>query len=310
MPREAPLTAPIIEHFLTRKPLRTGSLIVTLFGDSIAPRGGSVWIGSLINVLAPLGISARSVRTSVFRLVQDGTLDNQAVGRRSFYSLTAQGRAQFDAATLKIYTPPEGNWDGQWCLILIGHLAPQKRAVLRQTLGWLGFGQLSPDTLAHPRPNRTKLQQQLQHLLLADEIVMFDARVADESNPNNRNQVVAQTWNVSHLENAYHQYLDLFEPILPTLQDGITLDAEDAFYIRSFMIHEYRKIVLRDPDLPTALLPMNWPGDRAYAMTQALYRSLVDPSEHYIDHHLVNHEGPLPAVQASFEARFGGLITR
>jgi phenylacetic acid degradation operon negative regulatory protein len=81
------LTARLFDHFATRKPLRTGSLIVSIFGDSVAPRGGVVWIGSLIEVLAPLGISQRLVRTAVFRLVQDGILTNEQVGRRSFYTL-------------------------------------------------------------------------------------------------------------------------------------------------------------------------------------------------------------------------------
>ena len=68
----AGFTQPLIEHFKRRKPLRTGSLIVTIFGDSVAPRGGVVSLGSLIGVLDPLGISHRLVRTAVYRLVQEG----------------------------------------------------------------------------------------------------------------------------------------------------------------------------------------------------------------------------------------------
>ena len=32
----------LIERFQQRRPLRTGSLIITLFGDAIVPRGGAV----------------------------------------------------------------------------------------------------------------------------------------------------------------------------------------------------------------------------------------------------------------------------
>ena len=51
------LSTPLIQHFNARTPLRAGSLIVTVFGDCIAPRGGTVWLGSLIEVLSHLGIS-------------------------------------------------------------------------------------------------------------------------------------------------------------------------------------------------------------------------------------------------------------
>ena len=55
--------------------LRAKSLVMTVFGDAIAPRGGSVWLGSLISLLDPLGISERLVRTSVFRLTEEGWLE-------------------------------------------------------------------------------------------------------------------------------------------------------------------------------------------------------------------------------------------
>jgi phenylacetic acid degradation operon negative regulatory protein len=37
----------LVAEFRSRRTLRTGSLITTVFGDSIAPRGGTVWLGSL-----------------------------------------------------------------------------------------------------------------------------------------------------------------------------------------------------------------------------------------------------------------------
>lgn len=34
----------------------------------------------------------------------------------------------------------------------------------------------------------------------------------------------------------------------------------DAFTARILLIHHYRRVVLRDPLLPSALLPADWPG--------------------------------------------------
>ncbi|WP_308621985.1 hypothetical protein [Massilia sp. Se16.2.3] len=63
-----------IGHFLSLEPPRSKSLVMTVMGDAIAPHGGAAWLGSLIELLAPLGVTDRLVRTSVFRLVQEGWL--------------------------------------------------------------------------------------------------------------------------------------------------------------------------------------------------------------------------------------------
>ena len=61
-------------------PPRAPSLIVTVWGDALAPHGGAVVLPGLIGLLAPFGINERLVRTSVFRLARDGWL---AAQRRS-----------------------------------------------------------------------------------------------------------------------------------------------------------------------------------------------------------------------------------
>ena len=73
----------LVDEFRSRPTLRAGSLITTVFGDSIAPRGGTVWLGSLISAMAEFGIKERLVRTSVFRLAKDGWLEYNQFGRRS-----------------------------------------------------------------------------------------------------------------------------------------------------------------------------------------------------------------------------------
>src|SRR5256884_4766152 len=61
----APLPAPVralLRNFRAQRPLRGGSLLITVFGDSIAPRGGAVTLGSLIRLAAPFGLTERLVR--------------------------------------------------------------------------------------------------------------------------------------------------------------------------------------------------------------------------------------------------------
>ena len=124
----------LVDEFRARPTLRTGSLITTVFGDAIAPRGGTVWLGSLIRVMAGFGINERLVRTSVFRLARDGWLESRLIGRRSYYSLTAEGRERFSQATHRIYGEPVGEWDGNWCLLLLSALDTPAKEQLRKEL--------------------------------------------------------------------------------------------------------------------------------------------------------------------------------
>ena len=46
-----------LDAFSQQRRIRAGSLIISAFGDAIYPRGGRIWLGSLIRLLKPLGIA-------------------------------------------------------------------------------------------------------------------------------------------------------------------------------------------------------------------------------------------------------------
>src|SRR5205823_13335974 len=102
----APLPAPVralLRNFRAQRPLRGGSLLITVFGDSIAPRGGAVTLGSLIRLAAPFGLTERLVRTSVARLARQGWLAGKRSGRRSEYRFTRTGTERFEQPNRRIY---------------------------------------------------------------------------------------------------------------------------------------------------------------------------------------------------------------
>ena len=70
-----------LNQTLENDPPRAKSLCVTLIGDAIEPHGGSLWLSDLIQLVAPLGINERLLRTSVFRLVAQGWLQSERHGR-------------------------------------------------------------------------------------------------------------------------------------------------------------------------------------------------------------------------------------
>src|SRR5690606_4110639 len=148
------------ERMLESNPPRAKSLVMTLFGDAILPHGGALWLGSLIRLLAPFGINDRLVRTSVFRLAEDGWLSGRREGRRSLYTLRQSAARRVTRAYKLVYSPPYLAWPGYWTLVFAttGTLNPQTRSELRKELGWEGFSALSPTVFGHPIPDRETLQ--------------------------------------------------------------------------------------------------------------------------------------------------------
>ena len=295
----------IVKEFRSRPTLRAGSLITTVFGDSIAPRGGTVWLGSLIQAMVEFGVSERLVRTSVFRLVKDGWLQSSQVGRRSFYSLTNEGRERFRAATHRIYGEPVTDWDGEWCLLLLSNLeAPVKEAVRREC-GWLGFGPLSANVLAHPSPDQSDLEVTLERVGAVDDVVVMSARTMRNDVP--MQALARSAWNLDDIDARYENFVSMFRPLFAALKKTRKVDPRTAFVSRTLLVQEYRKVLLRDPQLPHDLLPAGWHGTAAYQLCRNLYRGLHEAADDYLSEVMETADGPLPPPAGNYLQRFGGL---
>ena len=77
--------------------------------------------------------------------------------------------------------------------------------------------------------------------------------------------------------------------------------------MRTLLIHAYRRVLLRDPQLPAALLPLDWPGAAAYALCRDFYRLTHRAAERHLVATLEGPRGALPRANAAFYRRFGGL---
>ena len=142
----APLTG-ILRH-LRAEPSRTWSVIIAVFGEATVPRGGSVWLGTLVSLLAALDIGDGVVRTAMSRLAADGWLERRPLGRNSFYHLTGRGRATFRQATEHIYGAHVRRWNGRFELILVP--TGRERDSMRRALATAGFGAAAPGIWVAP----------------------------------------------------------------------------------------------------------------------------------------------------------------
>jgi len=298
-----------IAHFLDTDPPRAKSLVMTIFGDAIAPHGGRLWLGSLIELVAPLGATDRLVRTSVFRLVQEGWLVASREGRRSSYALQPDAEPRFARANRRIYAPPGVDWDGRWTLLLApnGSIDTALRAAVRKELEWEGFATLAPGLLAHPAADPDSVAEVLRRVEGDGRIFVCAATELPGVGARPLAELVREGWELSGIVTGYRRFIDTFAPLLDLLHAEPPPAPQQAFVMRSLLIHAYRRVQLHDPMLPLALLPQPWPGSEAYALAQAIYRHVWEPAEQHLMDVLRREDAAAPAADAGLVERFGGL---
>jgi phenylacetic acid degradation operon negative regulatory protein len=298
-----------IARFLTTDPPRSKSLVMTIFGDAIAPHGARLWLGSLIELVAPMGVTDRLVRTSVFRLVQEGWLVANREGRRSSYALLPEARPRFERANRRIYAPPGLDWDGRWTIVMApnGSIDASLRAAVRKELEWEGYAMLAPGLLAHPAADPAPLAEILERVKAAGKVFVCSAAELPDSGSRPLGELVREGWDLSGVVADYRHFIDEFTPLLALLQADSGLSPQDAFVVRSLLIHAYRRVQLHDPMLPLELLPQPWPGSEAYALAQAIYRLTWERAEQHLMDVLRKEDTEAPAADAAFYDRFGGL---
>jgi phenylacetic acid degradation operon negative regulatory protein len=278
---------------LKREPSRTGSIIITVFGDAIVPRGGSVWLGTLLEFFETLDIDANVVRTAMSRLTADGWFEREKVGRNSFYRLVKKGRQTFDIATRHIYDSPPSDWTGRFELLLIGNGGDRDAA--REALKNAGFGSPLPGVWV--APSGVPVPEE------AASAIRLEVSAEDD----NGRRLLSESWPLERTAAAYAKFIKSFEPLLAWSGKRNALSEADAFTARILLIHHYRRVVLRDPLLPAALLPRDWPGRTARALCGEIYRALLPKSEQWLDQHGTNEAGPLPKAEKALSRRFAPI---
>ena len=270
---EAPANSPqaALEHMIERLHgggrLRVWSLVVTLLGDAVASRGGTVALSALGEVMDRLRIEPGALRTAMSRLAADGWVEREKQGRNAYYRLAAGGRQAFDLATRRIYAKAAPPWNGRWTVVI----APDERAFSggapAETLGFVRAGSrvlLRPDIEGAPAMGSA----------FADALVIHGHSAEHP-------ETLLALWPAGEFSEAYSSFMDRWAALAAGAAQ--TLTGMDAVAARGLLIHDWRRIVLRDPGLPSELLPADWPGTSARERMHAIYAALLPESDAWWD---------------------------
>ena len=241
--------------------LRTWSLIVTIFGDlARAPRAeipGPV----LSAITARIGVKPEAMRVALHRLRKDNWLTSRRDGRVSHYLLTDVGRAESEKATGRIYaTRPSA--PETWHLLIAGPMDPAERLERDAAMAASGHLALAPGVWLGPgRTHRPApglftiegvpgqvpgwLKAEIMPPALAEAYAAFGATMATAAN---------------------------------ALGTDSATSALDRAALRVLVVHGWRRLVLRHPDLPDGFFPDGWAGPETRTQVTELLARLGKPT--------------------------------
>lgn len=278
----------LVERLHARGRPRVWSLVITVFGDAIVPRGGRVPLSVLQEIMGRLRIEPGALRTALSRLAADGWVERERRGRNSFFRLDERGRHAFDLATRRIYAAGQPEWNGAWTVAI----APPGTGAAGAELAGAGFVRVASGVYLRPRT----LGEIPVEDTLSDMLVIHGSSAEHP-------EMLRNLWPSAEVAEAYRSFMDAYRPLAARLERGWVPSPVDAIAARTLLIHDWRRIVLRDPGLPPALLPADWPGEKARAVTAAAYARLTGRSEAWLDGAgLPPHTDP-----GGFARRFGGI---
>ncbi len=234
-------------------------LLVTVFGELMAPGGGTAWTQTLVAALDLVGVEEKAARQAISRLAGKGWLTSERVGRRTRWHLTPWATTVLERGAARIYgfgrhTAP---WDGTWLVLLASVPESQRtvRASLAVRLGWAGFGSIGHGVWVCPRVDREPEATQVLTERGIDGTTLFRSELTENGDPID---LARRAWEPERLVSDYATFLTTTRSLQP--HDGA---ATVGALIR--LVDAWRRFPLRDPDLPAELLTADWPGTTAAA---------------------------------------------
>ncbi|MBE1496002.1 phenylacetic acid degradation operon negative regulatory protein [Amycolatopsis lexingtonensis] len=248
--------------------VRPETLLLTLFGDHVLDRGTVVSTGGVLGVLGRLGVGEHATRATLGRMGHRGLLRTERRGRQAFLGLTAHGTEVLRDGQRKLEGEVvDRHWDGRWTLLTFS--VPESRRAdrhaLRTRLGWFGFGALRSGLWVSP--SAQDVSAALAELDLLDHAEVFRAESFLWTDPA---RIAAEAWDLAGIADGYTRFLRSWT-------GGAFADLDDLSR-RVRLGAEWLLLIRRDPVLPPALLPADWPGVRAAALFGELRHQWARPA--------------------------------
>lgn len=264
------------------------TLLLTVLGEYVGYAGTDrVWSAAVVDALRACGVEETAARRAITRLTHEGWLTTEPAGRFTRLVMTPRLVRLLASWTARLRRAMEGEtpWDGTWqqLLLRVPAAARAERAAVEEQLAFQGFGSLGQGVWIASDPGGVRaLRELIAELGLTDHATWLTCRTSDpgsdEAGTDKPGSVAgtaadralaAQAWDLDAVRPLHADFLARFA-------DARADGDEDAFVLRTRLVHAWRLTFDKDPRLPEQLLPAEWPGRAA---TQVFIRTWLDCHE-------------------------------
>ncbi|MFS2134465.1 PaaX family transcriptional regulator C-terminal domain-containing protein [Duganella sp. Dugasp56] len=271
-----------VEHYLNlylgqaRPRLRT--MLRLMFSSAQEYGHKSLWLGSAIELMRPLGFQQPAVRAALFRLGVHQQLRVERHGRHSLCTLTPAANAAILTARQRLNTPPERSFAEDWTMLInSGGISSARYARVRRQLLGLDYCLLAPNVLARPAGYANAMPSAEDHGLALFHVCGSQLAAAVR-----QPLFGLPEWDFDGAAALYQQFEERFAPLLPMMGRHDAIDDEQAYLIQLLVSHGYQHCRQADPLLPQELLPDAWPATTAYRTYAALYNGCAEQARRHL----------------------------
>lgn len=160
------------------------------------------------------------------------------------FSLTKEGKERLEKILPKFFG--ERKWDGNWYLVVydIPEKFKRRRNILRENLKRLGFGQLQASVWVSPFNFFGETEKIIHDYDLMPYVILS---ISDKLGKKEARILAENVWHLHELDTLYRDLLARLKK-----------EKKDDLYF------EYLRILGKDPQLPSELLPLDWQGETAH----------------------------------------------
>jgi phenylacetic acid degradation operon negative regulatory protein len=248
----------------TEPRLKPQALMFGFLGNFVLGRDTGVSSGSFIEVFARVGVSEHAVRSTLSRMARRGHFHRERHGRRVYYGLTRRTARILTDGDQRIWDTGVVNsdTDAPWTLLSFSlpEARQRERHDLRSRLVWAGFGPMGNGLWIAPA--ELDACQVIDGLGLDSNVRVFHARPAA---PTEVRQIIADAYDLDDLADRYRRFLDRWDVPAPAP------DAVDDLARLLLLMTDWLQTIRRDPRIPLAHLPDDWPAVRAQKLVHELH---------------------------------------
>ena len=202
----------------------------------------------------PPKYSKKKYRDLSNRMYRDGFIQKVIIDGQMNFRLTGSGMKEL-FSLYPVLGIDQDKWDGFWRVIMfdIPERKRSSRDSLRKEILKQGFGRLQDSTYISPYEFSKSFMNFLQVKGLSGSVLLMEAKQKHLGNPK---MLASKVWGLDKVSKEYNQLIDKL-----STRFGISDKRKREEFLKK-IYSEYLDVVIKDPFLPSELLPSDWAAEK------------------------------------------------